>query len=258
MAQLNEESIREAMSLAQLPEVPVRYSEVTESTNATATELARRGAPEWTLVGAGHQTAGRGRLGRTWVSTLGSSLLFSIVLRPSLPPEQGVLLGLLAGTCMVRGADDAGASGLGCKWPNDLLIGDEKVGGILAEAAIRDGEIDYVVLGIGVNLGVAPDVEGAGAIPGVAALDLLTSFLAELWSAYEHGRRGPAARGFAARIVGDYRLACRTIGRRVRATTRSGRTVEGAAIDVDETGALVVETSDGRETVGFGEVQHLR
>jgi BirA family biotin operon repressor/biotin-[acetyl-CoA-carboxylase] ligase len=258
MAQLNVESIRRAMSLAELPEVPVRYAEVTESTNATATDLARRGAPEWTLVAAGHQTAGRGRLGRTWVSTPGSSLLFSIVLRPSLPPEQAVLLGLLAGVCMVRAGGDRGAPGLGCKWPNDLLIGDEKVGGILAEAAVKDGEIDYVVLGIGVNLGVVPDVEGAGAIPGVAALDLLTSFLAELWIDYDHGRRGRAARGFAARVVRDYRLVCRTTGRRVRATTRSGHTVEGTAIDVDETGALVVETPEGRETVGFGEVEHLR
>jgi BirA family biotin operon repressor/biotin-[acetyl-CoA-carboxylase] ligase len=252
---LDESAIRDAARRAGLPDGPVRYDEVTESTNAAAVELARSGAPEWTIVAAGHQTAGRGRLGRTWESRPGSSLLFSIVLRPGLPPEVAQLIPLLAGAAMVSACENVGAAGVRCKWPNDLLLDDRKVGGILSEAAVHDGGIEYVVLGVGVNLGAAPeDVEGAGALGDAPAGDLLAAFLAELRGGYENGGEGT----FAARVVERYRACCGTIGRRVRATTTAGVVVEGTAVDVDDAGALVVETAAGRETVGFGEVHHLR
>src|SRR5438876_11930236 len=78
-------------------DAPVHYDEVTDSTNTTALDMAARGTPEWTIVAAGHQTGGRGRLGPEWVSEPGSSLLFSFVLRPRLSPDRGLLLTLLAG-----------------------------------------------------------------------------------------------------------------------------------------------------------------
>src|SRR6266540_6240672 len=77
-------------------DAPVHYDEVTESTNTTALDMAARGEPEWTVVAAGHQTGGRGRLGREWLSEPRGSLLFSFVLRPPLPPERALLLTLLA------------------------------------------------------------------------------------------------------------------------------------------------------------------
>ncbi len=255
MADLNVETIRGAMRFAEVPDAPVHYFDETGSTNATAIELAREGAPEWTVVAAGHQTAGRGRLGRTWVSPPGSALLCSIVLRPDMPPDRAALLGLLAGTGMSRACAEAGATGVRCKWPNDLLVGERKVGGILTEAGISGGEVEHVVLGVGVNLGAAPDVEGAGALPGVDPVELLGFFLAELWSDYGHGGR---RRDFAERVVERYRGVCSTLGRRVRATTRAGAVVEGTARDVDVDGALVVEAGGRSVTVGFGEIQHLR
>jgi BirA family biotin operon repressor/biotin-[acetyl-CoA-carboxylase] ligase len=255
MAELTESDVARALRHAEVPEAPVRYDPVTDSTNATALAMAREGAPEWTVVAAGHQTSGRGRLGRTWVSEPGSALLFSVVLRPELPPAQAVLLTLLAGTAMAHACGDSGAPEVRCKWPNDLLLGEAKVGGILAEAAVAGGRIEHVVIGLGVNLGSAPDVEGAGALPGVGAPTLLASFFAELWGDYGAGSRRP---GFAERIVDAYRPLCATIGRRVRATTTGGDTVEGTALDVDRAGSLVVETAEGRATVGFGEVHHLR
>src|SRR3982750_4763062 len=81
-------------------DAPVHYDEVTASTSTAALDMAARGAPEWTIVAAGPQTGGRGRLGREWVSAPGSSLLFSMVLRPSLPPDRALLLALLAAVAM--------------------------------------------------------------------------------------------------------------------------------------------------------------
>jgi hypothetical protein len=85
--------------------------------------MAREGAPEWTLVAAGHQYAGRGRLGRTWQSSPGDSLLFSVVLRPPLPPDRAVLLTLLAGAVLAVACRVAGVDDVWCKWPNDVLRG---------------------------------------------------------------------------------------------------------------------------------------
>jgi len=250
VAGLDESAIRDAARRAGLPDAPVRYDEVTESTNATALALARAGAPAWTLVAAGHQTSGRGRLGRTWESRPGSALLFSVVLRPDLEPGRAVLLTLLAGTSMARACAALGAGDVSCKWPNDLLLADAKVGGILAEAVVANGRIEHVVVGVGMNLGAAPDVEGAGAISGVTPGELLGVFLGEL--------RGGVNAGLGPAVVEAYRPLCATLGRRVRATTTDGRTVEGTAIDVDDAGALIVEGPEGRSSVGFGEVHHLR
>src|SRR5438093_3824474 len=121
---------------------PVRSAEVTPSTNATAVELAEAGDPEWTLVAAGHQTEGRGRLGRTWADVPGSSLLFSFVLRPDLPPARVGLLSLLAGATMAQAIRATTGRRVACKWPNDLQLRDgSKVGGVLLESSISDGAV---------------------------------------------------------------------------------------------------------------------
>lgn len=253
MSQLNEQALRRALRSAGLPDGSVRWEELTDSTNATALAMARDGAPEWTLVGAGHQLAGRGRLGRTWESTPGDSLLFSVVLRPPLPPDRAVLLTLLAGASMAVACAANGVGDVACKWPNDLLRGDAKVGGILAEAAVAGGRIEHVVLGVGINVAAPPPtVEGAAGLGGIEAEPLLAGFLGGIGEPID-----PAT--FAERTLNRYRPLCATIGRRVRATTTDGRAVEGTATDVGADGSLVVETPAGeRVAVGFGEVLHLR
>jgi BirA family biotin operon repressor/biotin-[acetyl-CoA-carboxylase] ligase len=233
-------------------EAPVRFDEVTGSTQRTALELAEVGAPEWTLVAAGHQTQGRGRLGRTWLDEAGRALLFSLVLRPQLDPDRGGLLTLLAGSCMAHACEVAGGAPVACRWPNDLLVRDLKVGGILAESMLEGETFAFVVLGVGVNLGTAPGVPGAGALGEVDPASLLVAFLETFAYHYE-----PAHPAFAGAVVEGYRRACDTLGRRVRATTTAGAVVEGEAVDVDERGALVVRTSSGLEVVRFGEVEHL-
>ncbi len=116
----------------------MRWDEVTGSTNVTARELAEAGTPEWTLVGASHQTEGRGRLGRAWVDEPSGALMVSMVLRPALPASDAAVLTLLAGAAWAEAATAtrAGAD-VRCKWPNDLLIGDRKAGGILERVGDR-------------------------------------------------------------------------------------------------------------------------
>ncbi|MGH2636299.1 MAG: biotin--[acetyl-CoA-carboxylase] ligase [Actinomycetota bacterium] len=249
---LSDHALRRALERAGL-QGPVRFDEVTRSTQATALRLADDGTPEWTLVAAGHQTEGRGRLGRAWHDEPGRALMFSLVLRPDLPAVEGGLLSLLAGTAMARACDELADQRAACKWPNDLLVAGRKAGGILAESRVAGDRLQHVVLGIGVNLGTPPpELPEAGAV-AAADDELLTAFLRAFARRYEPGH--PA---FGGAVVAAYRDRCATLGRRVRATTTGGAVVEGEAVDVDETGGLVIRASGGeREVVRFGAVEHL-
>jgi BirA family biotin operon repressor/biotin-[acetyl-CoA-carboxylase] ligase len=244
---LNEDALARALAAAGLS-APVRWDDVTASTNETALALAADGAPSWTLVGAGHQTAGRGRHGRTWVDRAGTALMWSVVLRPSWEPDRLGLVSLAAGVAIAEAASEASGLDVRCKWPNDLLVGTDKVGGILGEAVASAVGIDHMVVGIGVNLEVPEDVSGAGAIGAVDEEMMLGDFLRRVRALMD---------GDAAAIVEGWRAVSATIGRRVRATTVSGDVAHGIAADIDRTGALLVDTDEGRVRVAFGEIEHL-
>jgi BirA family biotin operon repressor/biotin-[acetyl-CoA-carboxylase] ligase len=247
---LTEENLREAVRIAGIEASP-RFDEVTDSTNRTALHMAEEGAPEWTVVAAGHQTAGRGRLGRTWESRPGAAVQFSVVLRPSMEPERIGLLSLAAGVAGATACRDVAGVEVGCKWPNDLMLGEAKVGGILAEAAVSGTAVRHVVVGSGINLLPPDGVPGTGGIGPADPATLIGAFLREL--------RGLGSGDAAAeRILAAYRPLCATLGRPVRATTVDGRVVEGVAESIDGRGNLVVAEYLRRSTVGFGEIEHLR
>ena len=251
---LSDHALRRALERAGL-RAPVRFEEVTPSTQATALAMAADGAPEWTLLGAGHQTHGRGRLGRTWVDEPGAALLFSVVLRPRFEPRHAGLLVLLAGWALAETLGEASGAAVRCKWPNDVVLDDRKVGGIIAESRASGPEerFEVVVLGVGVNVGSAPElVERAAALRIADAGDLLGDFLVRFRSLYE-----PDLPARAEELVAAYRQRCATLGRRVRATTTDSVLVEGIAVDVDVEGTLVIETAGERSRVRFGEVEHL-
>lgn len=250
-----EQRLRRAVEAAGIGAPPYWLPEVA-STNDVARQLAEEGAPEWTVVGAGHQTEGRGRLGRSWSDVPDRSLLVSLVLRPRLRPEEVHLLALLAAAELVAAV---GSSELRSKWPNDLVMGDRKVGGILPEATMAGGRVRFLVLGIGVNVSTAPGDLAGGLREDATSLraegieldpaDLLERFLARF--------RGSAGNA-PATIVERYRAICATIGRRVRVTTTTGRAVEGVAVDLDGRGGLVVRAGHREHLAAFGEVAHLR
>ncbi len=230
-------------------EAPVRFDEVTGSTNATALGLAESGAPEWTLVAAGHQTAGRGRLGRTWTDRPGAALMFSFVVRPSLEPERGGLIPLLAGAAMAVAIRDVAGVNVRCKWPNDLLLGrlegrrDPRgvVGGRRAARARRRRNRRQP-RGAGRRRGRGGDRRRGSC----GAADIVPAPVPRRVCPTSGGRRGSVDR----RLRDD-----RPLGRGHAA----GRTIDPRAGRSRSTSAArsCIETGNGSVTVSSGEVEHL-
>ena len=246
---LSEAELEKALAAAGL-HAPVRFDEVTGSTNSTALELAEAGTPEWTLVAAGHQTQGRGRLGRTWVDQPGAALIFSFVLRPArLDPQHAGLIALLTGWAMATAIGEVAGVEVRCKWPNDLLLGDAKVGGILVESAVSDARIRHMVVGLGVNLARPDEVLDAAGIGPVEEAGLLAAFLVRFREGYERLPEG---------VVERWSAVSATLGRTVEVRRLFGEPIVGTAVGVDDRGALVVQTQDDRVAVTSGEVRHLR
>ena len=251
----NDQELQRALALAGVT-APARWHDSVGSTNAEAAAWARRGAPDLSLVAAGHQTAGRGRLGRGWKDVPGGALMFSFVLRPRLVPVDAGLLSLLAGAEMARAAADAARLDVRCKWPNDLMLGGAKIGGILAESWAGEGSLAYVVIGVGVNLVTPEGVPGAAGLGAdVDPMVLLSEFFRGFVDGYGDGGAGI---GFANDVRARWRSVSATLGREVEVARTDGRAVRGLAVDVDERGGLVVEAGDGRITVRSGEVAHVR
>jgi BirA family biotin operon repressor/biotin-[acetyl-CoA-carboxylase] ligase len=237
-----------------------RYVPATGSTNADLISLARAGtAPAWTVLVAGHQRGGRGRLGRTWDSPPGTSLLASVVLPPPSVPQAG-LPPLAAAVAMADAVRSACRVDAACKWPNDLMVGDRKLAGILAEGTILGETLEQLVVGAGVNLTQtedelpAPDATSVrleGGRPDAGAL--LAAYLSDLAATYR-----PGEGGFARAVLDAYRARCDTIGREVRVLVSTRAVVEGLAEGIDERGGLRIRTASGPVTVTSGEVVHLR
>jgi BirA family biotin operon repressor/biotin-[acetyl-CoA-carboxylase] ligase len=245
------------------PPFEVRRFDSIGSTNSYLLDQARQGAPEWLVAVADHQTQGRGRLGRRWEAPPGTGLLVSVLLRPVLPPER---LHLCAATVALATADAcAQVAGVDAtlKWPNDLVLGDRKVAGVLAESdsSAPGGPAGSVAVVVGVGCNVdwpgPPDVGGTSLSEAAgrpvdrdALLDALLHSLAGRYPALAD----PAGGG---RITEEVRRRSATLGRRVR-VERAGDPLVGKAIDLTEEGHLVVETTRGRVAVATGDVVLLR
>jgi BirA family biotin operon repressor/biotin-[acetyl-CoA-carboxylase] ligase len=237
-------------------------SDVLPSTNDRARELAEAGAVHGEVVIAESQTAGRGRRGRTWSSPSGRNLYMSVVLRPQLPPQRAPELTLVASLAACDACRQAGVEAA-IKWPNDVLVDDRKVAGILTELSAEPDAVQWVVLGIGVNLNAASgdfpdelrDVATSLAIergqPVPRAL-----FAAALLSVLEQWLDLHASEGFAP-IREAWRSRSCTLGREVRVDADGGA-VSGVAEDIDETGALLVRTRGGLARLVSGDVRLLR
>jgi len=221
------------------------YDEI-GSTNVEAKNLAIEGAPEGTVVVAECQTAGRGRLGRQWTSPTGKGLLFSVVLRPSLAMGDAHMLTLVAAVATAEALEQTPGIEALVKWPNDLFIGDKKVGGILMEVAGQQDEVDWVVLGIGINVNTE-FVELPVALRRTATSLLMeaghavdrSSLLASLLLSIERRYTEALAGGFES-VVSNFRQRDYLTSKTVNIETRDGR-VSGTATGIDERGALLVE-----------------
>jgi len=224
-----------------------------DSTNAEALRLAAGGEPSGTVVVADAQSAGRGRLGRSWWAEPGGSLLASWLIRPELAADRWPALTLVAGLAAARALIASAGIEVRLKWPNDLLIQGRKLGGLLAEADGRGA----LVVGLGVNVRQTefPDEIAGIATSVVAAGGRLVErswVLAATLSSFGARMHHPEA------ALDEYRGLCDTLGREVRVERVGSEPVEGIAHDVAPNGALIVEAESGRVSVSAGDVQHLR
>lgn len=247
----------------------------TGSTNDVAKERAVQGAPEGAVVLADEQMAGRGRMGRRWLAPPGTCLLCSILFRPDLPPTQAQRLTMLCALATADAVEEAAGLQVWLKWPNDLVVktksqtpkpkpqGWRKLAGVLTETGVgasivnsesripnpelADWRLEYVIVGIGVNVNVAPqdmadlapDATSILAETGqeVDRITLLATLLAGAEMRYARLQSGESPHTeWAARLA--------TLGQRVQAATSGGK-VTGVAEAVDEDGALLLRTSDG-------------
>jgi BirA family biotin operon repressor/biotin-[acetyl-CoA-carboxylase] ligase len=240
----------------------VEVVEEASSTNALVAERAQTGGPEGLVILAEHQTAGRGRLDRSWETPPRSGLTFSVLLRPTVPAASWPWLPLLTGYAVSTALRAAGFDAA-VKWPNDVLLGDRKVAGILVER-VETTSGAAAIVGIGINVGMTADelpVPEATSLAVVGDVpdrtDLLGSVLDTLWDAYvdwqEEGEAG------SARLAASYAAACATVGRSVSVALPGGATLTGRAVEIDQQGRLVVVDAAGtRRTVGAGDVVHVR
>ncbi|MEV0664419.1 biotin--[acetyl-CoA-carboxylase] ligase [Actinomadura luteofluorescens] len=254
----------------------VRVVEETGSTNADLAERAREGAPEGTVLVTESQTAGRGRLGRTWTAPPRSGLTFSMLLRPRVPVARlawaSLLTGVAVATALRRmtawsqegegflGNGGDAAVDVRLKWPNDVLVGDRKLAGILAEMV--DGGL---VVGVGLNVGLREEelpvpTATSLAIEGAPLSDrapLLRAILREFGTWYQEWTAldgDPETSGLRT----AYRDLCATLGREVRVEMPGGERQAGTARDVDGAGRLVVAGPGGDIAVSAGDVVHVR
>lgn len=238
------------------------YEEV-GSTNDVAKELADEGALHGEVVIAERQSAGRGRRGRSWSSPPRKNLYLSVVLRPDLPPARAPEVTLLAAVAVCQAVRRAGVASAAIKWPNDVLASGRKLAGVLTEMAAEVERVQWLVVGIGVNVNAAADdfpdelrelatsllIERGHPVPRAL-------FAAALLTALEEWLDRHAAEGFAP-VRAAWREMSDTLGREVRVRVGSADLV-GLAEDVDETGALLVRTASGLERVVAGDVEMLR
>ncbi len=246
----------------------LHHFEETTSTNDEARRLAEEGAFHGETVVAERQTAGRGRRGRSWFSPPGRSIYLSVVLRPDVPPARAPELNLVAAVAVARTLRDAFGLPAGIKWPNDVNARGRKIAGILTELETRGTAIDFVVLGMGVNVNQGSDDfppelrETATSI----RIELGTSvdrplLTAALLSRFEGLYDAWVREGFAPIRTALEALSV-TLGRRVEVHLGEGEAAQilaGEAVAIDETGALVVRDDRGTpHRIVAGDVVHLR
>lgn len=238
--------------------VEIVHREDVDSTNRLASDLAREGAPEGTVVVAESQSAGRGRLGRTWASPSNLNLYVSIVLRPPVAPAAVTPLSLVAAVGVAEAIHETTGLRAGIKWPNDVLLGDRKVCGILMEMDAEADRVRFLILGVGVNLNARtsdfpPELRRRASSLRIATRSRVDRaaftgvLLGELEAYYDRFVK----RGFTGVKNAYERYHCLT-GRRVR--VEGGDNPRGVVRGVAPDGALLVETDDGVVAVSAGEV----
>ena len=234
------------------------YSQV-DSTNTQAKLLAKQGAAEGTVLIAGNQTAGRGRMGRSFQSPDGQGVYLSVILRPNCPPAELMHLTCAAGAAMVQAVEAVSGIRPQVKWINDLVIGKRKLGGILTEMSVSNGIVDFAVVGIGINClqgeyDFPPEIADMATSLSLAAGNTVSP--QQLAAAMVEALYLMNATLFTekSRWMTQYKENCITLGKEIQ-VIRPDSVRGGIALDIDDDGGLLVEYPNGStQVVASGEV----
>jgi len=229
------------------------------STMDRLADLAAEGSPEGTVVVAREQTAGRGRAGRVWIAPPGTSLLMSVLLRPNMPASALGPLPLIAGLATAEGIEsllDPGfTSSIRLKWPNDLYLGGGKIGGILMQSRSAAGLVEFVNLGIGINVNLDADSLPAGALS--LSVESGTTWSLDVIEQAILKRLSNRYRGFCGtentEWLAEWHDRALYLGENVRIDDH-GMSAEGKFIGVTSSGALLLETAEGRQEIVAGDL----
>lgn len=240
-----------------------RRIEVTDETGSTNRDLAARaqaGEPDGTVLVAGFQSAGRGRLARTWTAPPDTSVAMSMLVHAGqVPPARWPWLMLLTGLAVRDALIDATGVPAEVKWPNDVLVGGRKLVGILAER-VETPHGAACVIGCGINLTLRADQLPVPTATSLALEDarstdrvtVVAAVLGQVETRLDQWRHGDPV------LAADYRAACTSIGTDLRVTLTADEIVEGRGVDVDASGRIVLATPRGRQALSVGDVVHLR
>ncbi|MCY3577281.1 MAG: biotin--[acetyl-CoA-carboxylase] ligase [bacterium] len=238
----------------------VEWVEETGSTNVDLLAEARLGAESDKVLVADYQHSGRGRRGRTWEAPPMSSLLFSVLTRPKLAVEASHLVANALAMGALEACDSLAGVRPRLKWPNDLMVADRKLAGVLAESIVVGDRLQAVVVGMGLNVrtGAAPSEAADTAVALEEVCDAVIDrreLLAEILAGFEHWMEGIEGASGQAALMAAARHESATLGCRVSVELGDGNVLEGLAEDLDDQGALIL---GGGVRVVVGDVVHLR
>ena len=233
----------------------VHYFPEVSSTMEKARELARNNCPHFTVVVAGRQERGRGRLNRAWSSQEGG-LYFTLVLRPPIAPHLCFRLNFAASLSLSRTLDRLYGIQAKVKWPNDVLVGEKKICGLLSEMETTSDALSYVNLGIGINVNNQPDPDAAPSAVSIKSLKKRTVSRKDLLTAFLSDFKGRVDDLEAVNPVAAWKKHTLTLGRQVTVVTLKER-IRGEAVDIADDGSLVVKTREGEtQRVIYGDCFH--
>ncbi len=239
---------------------PIYSYDELDSTNTAVFRLGEQGIKEGVAVFSEYQKTGKGRLGRSWESPKGKNILFSVLLRPGLAPTEVSKVTLTAALSVIKAVKKIIRAELSIKWPNDILCGEEKICGILTEMSAEADRVNFVVLGIGINV----NSDKKSLPPGATSLfeitkkpvdrkELARKILMELEKDYTRLKEGRFEQ-----IAREWEEHSSTSGKRVVAMLL-GRKIQGQAMGIDQEGALWIRKDNGlQEKITAGDIRHLR
>lgn len=234
------------------------------STNAALAEQAAAGAPSGRVLIAEHQTAGRGRLDRIWTAPSRSGLTLSVLVRPhDVAVARWTWLPLLAGLAVAAAVRREAGVPAAVKWPNDVVVDDRKLAGVLVERVESHGSSPAAIIGMGVNVSLRPDELPVPTATSIAAEQGETTDRTVLVRALLRALEGllgdwQQSNGGGGGLHKAYVDACTTVGQRVKVLRPAAEPIEGDAVGIDTSGRLLVRTVTGLVAVGAGDVVHLR